>query len=62
MSAVALMLGDDHTGLQTWEAHIREFSEDPERELSLLDDRARQILDEMRQIQLDITGDTTIGG
>jgi hypothetical protein len=62
MSAVALMLGDDHTGLPTWEAHIREFSEDPERELALLDDRARQILDEMRQIQLDITGDTTIGG
>jgi hypothetical protein len=62
MSAVALMLGNDRTGLSTWEARIREFSDDPERELALLDERAHQILDEMRQIQLDVTGESTIGG
>ena len=62
LSAVALMLGDNSGALPSWEASIRTFSENPERELALLDERARQIVDEMRQIQLDVTGETTIGG
>jgi len=62
LSTVALMLGDDRGGLPTWEASIRRFSDDPDTELALLDERARQIVDEMRQIQLDVTGEATIGG
>jgi len=62
LSAVALMLGDNSGALPSWEASIRKFSDDPDRELALLDERARQIVVEMRQIQLDVTGETTIGG
>jgi hypothetical protein len=62
LSAVALMLGDDSLAPMSWEASIREFSDDPDEELALLDERAWQIVDEMRQIQLDVTGEATIGG
>ena len=58
----AKLLGDPRHGLPYFEAIIREHSQDPERELALLDERARQMLEEMRQIQLEVTGSSTIGG
>ena len=52
-----------NTGRQNrWAAVIREYSEDPERELAQLQTRAQDIVAEMRQIQLDVSGLSTIGG
>jgi hypothetical protein len=62
MSAVADMLGAPVTGLDFWEDRIREWSSDPEKEIAMLHTQARKIVDEMRQIQLDITGSSNIGG
>lgn len=62
LGTVAKLLGDPRHGLPYFEAIIREHSQDPERELALLDERARQMLEEMRQIQLEVTGSSTIGG
>ena len=56
------MLAGDAVAAVRWESIIRERSANPERELSLLQARAREIVDEMRQIQVDVTGSSTIGG
>lgn len=62
LSAVAELLGAETNNLPYWEEQIRRASTDPDREIVLLHERARRILDEMRQIQLDVTGSSTFGG
>lgn len=60
-AVTALLAGEPH-GLTEWEAVIREHSADPNRELEQLRARARNIIDEMRRIQVDVSGASTIGG
>lgn len=62
LSAVAEMLGAERNNLPHWENQIRQVSSDPDREIELLIQRARQLLDEMRRIELDVTGSSTFGG
>ncbi len=62
LGAVAEMLGAGPNTLPYWEAQIRQVSTDPERELDLLRQRAEQLLREMQQIELDVTGESTFGG
>lgn len=62
LAEVADLLGDGTDYTAAWEARIRQYSTDPELELALLRDKARRIVAEMRQIQLDVTGTSTIGG
>ena len=62
LGTVTRLLGDPRHGVPYFEAIIREHSADPEREIAMLDERARQMIEEMRQIQLDVTGSSTIGG
>ena len=60
--AVADLLQDDRLAPNQWESVIRDHSADPDRELAMLQARARAIVDEMRRIQLDVVGNSTIGG
>lgn len=62
LSAVTQLLGDDRHSLPYYTAIIREHSADPDREIAMLDARARQIVNEMRQIELDVTGSSATGG
>lgn len=62
MSAVAEMLGAPLNNLEFWEDQIRQFSPDPDREIAMLRAQARKVVDEMRQVELDVTGTSTIGG
>ena len=62
LAAVTQLLGDPRNSTPYFEAIIREHSEDPERELAMLDARAQQMIEEMRQIQLDVIGSSTMGG
>ena len=48
--------------LSRWEDRIRNFADDPEYEIASLTRRAEQIVEEMRQIQLEVTGETNLGG
>ena len=62
LSAVVDMLGTDTRYAVPWENQIRRYSTDADREIAMLQARARQIVDEMRQIQLDVTGSSSLGG
>jgi hypothetical protein len=62
LSAVAEMLGADRNNLPHWENEIRRVSMDPDREIEQLMERARELIDEMRRIELDVTGTSTFGG
>ena len=62
LGTVTRLLGDPRHGVPYFEAIIREHSADPETEIAMLDKRAQQMIEEMRQIQLDVTGSSTIGG
>jgi hypothetical protein len=62
LSAVADLLSDDSNMVAPWEEKIRRYSSDPETEIALLHERAREIVGQMRQIQLDVTGSSNIGG
>jgi hypothetical protein len=62
LSAVTQLLGDDRHSLPYYTATIRDHSADPDREIAMLDERARQIVEEMRQIELDVTGSSATGG
>ncbi len=62
LSAVADLLSTDTQYAVPWENQIRRYSSDPNKELAMLQARARQIVAEMRQIELDVTGSSTIGG
>ena len=62
LAAVTSLLGDPRHSLPYFEAIIRAHSQDPEKEIALLDTRAHEIIGEMRRIQLDVTGSSTIGG
>ncbi|MDH4125642.1 MAG: hypothetical protein OEW64_02040 [Gammaproteobacteria bacterium] len=62
LSAVADLLGSDTQYAVPWENEIRRYSSDPDKELAMLQARARQIVAEMRQIELDVTGSSTTGG
>jgi len=62
LGAVTKLLGDPRHATPYFEAIIREHSEDPEREIALLDRRAREIVEEMQQIQRDLSGSSTTGG
>ena len=62
LGTVTKLLGDERHSTPYFEALIRQHSQDPDRELALLQQRANQLLEEMRQVQLDVTGTSTIGG
>jgi hypothetical protein len=62
LGTVTKLLGDERHSTPYFEAVIRRYSEEPDREIALLQERAQQLLEEMRQIQLDVTGTSTIGG
>ena len=62
LAAVADLLDGDTSAPNMWEPVIREHSADPDRELAELHARARQIVAEMRRIQTDVSGTSTIGG
>ena len=62
LGAVTRRLGDSRHGTPYFEAIIREHSPDPDREIALLEERALELIEEMRQVQLDVTGSSTIGG
>lgn len=62
LSAVTRLLGDPRHSAPYFEAIIRAHSADPDREIAMLDARAQQMIEEMRQVQLDVTGSSTIGG
>lgn len=62
LSAVADLLGGDTFYAGLWEDRIREYSSDPEAEIAMLYEQALRIIEEMRQIELEVTGSSTIGG
>ena len=62
MSTVADMLGAPVNNLDYWEERVRNSSSNPERDIASLQARARKIVDEMRQIQMEVTGFSNIGG
>ena len=62
LSAVADLLSTDTAYTAPWEDTIRRYSSDPDTEIAMLHKRALEIIDEMRQIQLDVSGTSNIGG
>jgi hypothetical protein len=62
LGSVADMLGAGSSNVAYWEARIREESTDADREIELLRQQARAIVEEMRQIRLNVTGGTDFGG
>lgn len=62
LAAVIELLGAGDGYVAPWEALVREASPRAEREIEMLHERAREIVEEMRKIQLDVTGTSTIGG
>jgi hypothetical protein len=62
LGTVTQLLDDPRHSVPYFEAIIRQHSTDPNREIALLDARAQQMIEEMRQIQLEVTGSSTIGG
>ena len=62
LSAVADLLSDDTNYAAQWEDIIRHYSSDPDTEIAMLQAKARQIVEEMRQIQLGVSGFSEIGG
>jgi len=62
LAAVVDLLGAKSGLTATWEETIRHYSSDPDTEIALLHLQAVRIVEEMRQIQLDVLGHVTIGG
>jgi len=62
LSTVADLLDADSNATAPWEDRIRQLSTDPDKEIALLNERALKIIEEMRRIQIDVTGTSTIGG
>ena len=62
LSAVADLLSGDTFYTALWEERIRQYSSDPETEITQLYEQAIRIIEEMRQIELQVTGYSTIGG
>lgn len=62
LSVVADLLSPDAQYAAPWEIQIRRYSRDADREIALLQARAHEMVAEMRQIELDVTGSLTIGG
>ena len=62
LSAVAELLGDTNVGLQVWEQTVRETSLTPDITIAFLRGKARDIVDEMRRIEQEVVGHTTIAG
>jgi hypothetical protein len=62
LSAVADLLSTDTQYAVPWENEIRRYSTDADQEIAMLQARARRIVAEMRQIELDVTGSSSLGG
>lgn len=62
LDAVTALLNDEASMPNPWEGVIRDYSTDPDSELELLQAQAQAIVDEMRVIQRDVVGTSTIGG
>jgi len=62
LSAVVDLLGDPESGVNEWERLVRENSPTPERTVTYLNGKATQIVDEMRRIEHDVAGQSTIAG
>jgi hypothetical protein len=60
LDAVAELLGDDRANRTFWEDQMYMYADDPEAELARLNAIAERLLGDMRQIQLDIQGQTNI--
>ena len=62
LASVVDFLNPESNYATVWESRIRNFSTDPDTEIAMLHERALKIVEEMRQIQLEVTGTSTIGG
>lgn len=62
LSSVMDKLGDSMSGVGSWEQIVRDVSPTPERTIAYLDSRAQQIVNEMRRIERDVIGQSTIAG
>ena len=62
LSAVADLLSGETSFAGSWEERVREYSSDPETEIASLYKQALRVIEEMRQIELEVTGASTIGG
>lgn len=60
--SVMALLSPEPYDLSRWEDRIREFADDPEQEIAVLTRRSEAIVEEMRRIQLEVTGQTSLGG
>ena len=61
LGAVADMLEKGSSDVAHWELVIRQVSSDPDREIEMLRDRARAIVEEIDRIREDVTGVTGNG-
>lgn len=61
LGAVADMLEKGSSDVAHWELVIRQVSSDPEREIEMLRDRARAIVEEIDRVREDVTGVTGNG-
>lgn len=62
LSSVVDLLSTDTQYAAPWEDVIRRYSSDPDVEIAMLRKQANRIVAEMRQIQLDVSGTSNIGG
>ena len=62
LDVVTALLDDESTTPNPWESVIREHSADPDAELAALQAQAQAIVEQMRRIQFDVSGTSTIGG
>ncbi len=62
LSAVADLLDGSTQFAAYWEDQIRQVSTEPQKEIDTLQQRAVEIVNEMRKTELDVKGHSTIGG
>ena len=62
LASVVALLNEDRTAKNAWEPVIRAHARDPDGELARLQAQALDIVAEMRQIQVEVEGQATIGG
>ena len=62
LSAVADLLSGETFLAGRWEDEVRRYSSDPEAEIAFLYKQALRVIEEMRQIESEVTGYSTIGG
>jgi len=59
---IGKLKGNNYGGPPIYEKRIEELADDPQAVFEQLDSIANRMFDEIRQIELDVTGNSTIGG